>query len=134
MNVTSIKRALFAGVAGTVVMTVFSYVSQYLHFPRTDFHGMISTHFHTGSLFTWLIYFAFGVGLAYFYGHFVMKRLPSHGWMRGMFYAAMLWGVMQFVMMPLLGMGFFAGSLLAPSFAYVTMAFYGGTVGYLYEH
>lgn len=134
MNVISLKKALFAGVAGTVVMTVFSYVSKYLNFPRTDLHGMISSHFHTGGLFTWLIYFGCGVVLAYLYGHFVMKKLPSHGWVRGMIYALMLWGVMELVMMPILGMGFLSGSIMGAAFAYVTMAFYGGTVGYLYEH
>ena len=133
MNAPALRKALLSGVAGTVVMTVFSYVSQYLHFPQVDFHGMIADHFHTGSFFTWFVYFGFGVALAFIYGHFFMHKLPAHGFLRGMIYALMLWGFMEFIMMPVFGMGLLSGSVMAAAFAYVSMALYGGTVAYLYE-
>ena len=122
-----------AGLAGTVVMTVFSYFSNYLHLPSTDYHGMIASHFSMGSAFAWVIYFGLGVMLAYFYGTFFRKRLPAHSWMRGIVYAVLIWGVTEIILMPILGMGFFSGSITAAFAAFIGMALYGGTVGYLYE-
>ncbi len=134
MSVTSIRRALIAGVAGTVVMTVFSYVSHYLQLPKTDFHGMIASHLKTGTFVTWGVYFGFGIVLAYLYGTFFRGRLPAHSWGRGMIYATVLWAFMGVVLMPVFGMGFFGGSMAAAAAAFVTMGLYGATVGYLYEH
>lgn len=123
-----------AGFAGTAVMTVFSYLSKYLHLQQTDFHGMITNHFHVGGFMTWVVYFGFGAALAYIYGAYFRHRLPAHSWQRGMIYALVLWGFMHMVMMPVFGMGFFSGSIMGAVAAYFGMALYGGTVGYLYEH
>jgi len=133
VNVASFKKALIAGIAGTVVMTVFSFVSHYLHLPKADFHGMIATYFKTGAAMTWVVYFGFGIVLAYLYGTFFKAKLPAHSWSRGIIYALILWGAMEIVLMPILGMGFFSGSIAAAFAAFVGMALYGGTVGYLYE-
>lgn len=134
MNVASFKKAFMAGVAGTVVMTVFSFISHYLHLPQSDFHGMISDHFHMAGPFSWIVYFGVGVVLAYFYGTFFKAKLPAHSWSQGMIYALLLWGMMEIVLMPIFGMGFFSGSMTAAAAAFVGMALYGATVGYLYEH
>jgi hypothetical protein len=133
VNVTSFKKALSAGVAGTVIMTAFFYVSQYMHMPTMDFHGMIASHFGTGMAFTWLVYFGFGVVLAFAYGIF-FRKLPSHSWSRGLIYALMLWGFMEVVLMPIFGMGFFSGSMMVAVAAFIGMGLYGATVGYIYEN
>lgn len=130
----SFKKALLAGVAGTVVMTVFSFASHYLHLPKADFHGMIGSFFHFGAVFTWVIYFAMGIGLAYVYGAFFKKMLPAHSWAQGMIYALIVWGTIGMVFMPVFGMGFFYGSFATAAATFMGMALYGGTVGYLYEH
>lgn len=130
----SFKKALMAGVAGTVVMTVFSFMSHYLNLPKSDLHEMIASHLPMGDLVSWVIYFGFGVGLAYVYGDHVRMRLPYHSYIRGMIYAAILWGVMGMILMPLMGMGFFSGSIATAVTALIGMGLYGATVGYLYEH
>ena len=129
----SFKKALLAGVAGTVVMTVFSFASPYLHLPKADFHGMIGSFLHMGALFTWVIYFAVGIGLAYVYGAFAKSMLPAHSWAQGMLYSVILWGAMGVVFMPIFGMGFLYGSAAMAAATFMGMALYGGTVGYLYE-
>ncbi len=130
----SFKKAFFAGMAGTVIMTVFSYATQYLHLPKADFYGMVASFFHMGAAFTWVLYFAIGIGLAYLYGAFFKGMLPAHSWMRGMIYSLILWGVTGMVLMPVFGMGFFYGSATMAVATFLGMALYGGTVGYLYEH
>ena len=130
----SFKKALLAGVAGTVVMTVFSFISHYLHLPKADFHGMIGTYFKMGEAVSWGLYFAFGIGLAYLYGAFFKSMLPAHSWGRGMVYSLILWGVMEMVLMPVFGMGFFSGSMAMAGATLIGMGLYGATVGYMYEH
>jgi hypothetical protein len=129
----SFKKAFLAGLAGTVVMTGFSYISHYLQLPKTDWHGMFASFFHVGTAFAWVMYFAVGVGLAYLYGAFFRSVLPAHSWGRGMIYAAILWAVMGMVLMPIFGMGFFYGSMMTAVATFIGMALYGATVGYLYE-
>ena len=133
MNISSLKKALVAGVAGTVIMTIFAHISQYIHLPRFDFHGLLSAHLGTGGTASWVALFAFGVALAYAYGAYFRTRLPAHSWSRGIVYAAILWAVMEAVLMPVLGMGFFSGSIATAVAAFAGMALYGATVGYMYE-
>lgn len=130
----SFRKALMAGVAGTVVMTVFSFISHYLQLPRFDFHELIGSYFKMGAVFSWFLYFGIGVGLAYLYGAFFRGMLPSHSWGRGMIYAIILWGAMEVILMPVFGMGFFAGSMMVAVAMLFGMMLYGATVGYLYEH
>lgn len=134
MNVASIKQAFMAGVVGTVVMTVFTFISRYLQLPSSDFHEMLATHFKMGTASAWIVYFALGVVLAYLYGTFFRAVLPAHSWSRGMIYALILWVVAEIVLMPMAGMGFFAGSMGVATVTFVGMALFGATVGYLYEH
>lgn len=134
MNATALKKAVLTGIAGTVVMTVFSYVSHYLQFPSADFYGVISGMFHTTGTTAWVIYFGVGVVFAYLYGNFFQAKLPAHSWMRGVVYACFLWGAVEVVLMPLFGMGFFSGSMTTAFGMLLGMGFYGATVGYLYEN
>ena len=129
----SVKKACIAGLAGTAVMTVFSFISHYLSLPKADFHGMIADHLHMGDAVAWIVYFGMGVGLAYGYGQF-KDKLPAHSFGGGMMYALILWGAMEVILMPIFGMGFFSGSMMAAVSAFFGMMFYGATVGYLYEH
>src|SRR3989338_8818777 len=129
----SFKKALMAGVAGTVVMTVFAFIAHYLQLPRYNFQEMIASYFKMGAAFSWFVYFGIGIGLAYLYGAFFRTMLPTHSWGRGVIYAAILWGVMETVLMPVFGMGFFAGSMAMAAAMLFGITLYGATVGYLYE-
>ena len=135
MNVTSLKKALMAGAAGTVVMTVFTFVSHTMHLPSTDFQGMIADHLPMGGTpFAWVVYFGLGVALAFAYETFFMKKMPLHSWSRGALYGIALWIFTGVVLMPVFGMGFFSGSMTGAAAAMVSMALYGATMGYMYEH
>jgi uncharacterized protein DUF6789 len=131
---TSFKKAFFAGLAGTVVMTVFSFISHYLQLPKMDWHEMLASFFHMSAAFGWVLYFVVGIVLAYLYGAFFRSVLPAHSWGRGTIYAIILWAIMGMVLMPVFGMGFFYGSLMMAVATFIGMALYGATVGYLYEH
>ncbi len=129
----SFKKAFLAGVAGTIVMVVFSFISHHMDMPRVDYHAVMASFLPVGPLFGWIAYFAVGVGLAYLYGAFFRPILPSHSWGRGVIYAAILWAVMGMIFMPVVGQGFFAGSFMTAIAMFVGTALYGATVGYLYD-
>ncbi|MDO8519216.1 MAG: hypothetical protein Q7T11_03520 [Deltaproteobacteria bacterium] len=132
MNTDAIKRAVMFGAAGTVAMTVYTYLSHYIHLPKVDFHGLIAGFLHYGTAVNWVAYFAVGAAFAYLYKAFFRDKLPAHSWMRGVVYAFVLWGAMGLAM-PLFGMAFFAGSMHAALSMLIGFGFYGATVGYLYE-
>lgn len=132
-NMAAFKKAVFIGVVGTVMMTVYSFVADYFHLPQGDYHGLIARLFHASVLGTWAVYFAAGVAFAYCYRAFFHDRLPAHSWMRGLFFGMGLWMFMGLVLMPYMGMGFFAGSMTTAVGLFMGMAFYGGTVGYMYD-
>lgn len=124
---------MFIGFAGTVAMTVYSYVAHTVSLPQVDYRSMISNVFPAGEMGTWGIYFAIGIFFAFMYNLFFKDRLPAHSWMRGMFYGFMLWCFMGFVFMPVMGMGFFAGSVSTALGMLLGVVCYGMTVGYMYE-
>lgn len=129
----SLKKAIFAGFAGTVAMTAFSFLSGHLHLPAADFRALLSAHLPFPGFFSWIAYFAVGIALAYFYGTYIRAMLPAHSWTRGVIYALILWAATGIVLMPLFGMGFFTGSLIGAISTFAAMAFYGAAVGYVYD-
>jgi hypothetical protein len=130
----SFKKAFIAGLAGTAVMTLFAFVSGYFHLPKFDYQGMIASFLPMGSAVAWAVYFLIGIALAYVYGAFFRSRLPASSWGRGMIYALILWGAAGLILMPIMGMSFFYGSITVAVATLIGMELYGATVGYLYEH
>lgn len=129
-----LKKATLFGLAGTVVLTVFTYLAGFMKLPHADYHGMISGFFQTGTTTTWILYLAAGILLALLYKAFFHDHLPAHSWKKGVLYGALIWGVTQFVLMPVFGMGLFSGSILGIFGMLIGDAFYGAIVGYLYSH
>lgn len=134
MSIANIRKALLFGIAGTAVLTAFTYLAGFIRLPRPDLHGIISGLFNTGTIVTWVVYFAVGIVLAYIYKAFLTDYLPFHSWKKGIIFGLIIWGVTQFVLFPIMGMGFLAGGLLAVLGMLVGIVLYGAIVGYLYSH
>ena len=132
MNTAALKKAVLFGVAGTAVLTAFTYLAGFMNLPHPDYHGMITGLFSTGTALSWVVYFAVGVVLAYVYKTFLSAHLPAHSWKNGVMFGLLIWAATSFVLMPAFGMGFFAGGILAALGMLLGDAFYGAIVGYLY--
>jgi len=132
--IPALKKATLFGAAATAVLVAFTYLAGYMKLPHPDYHGMIGSLFNTGITGSWLVFFAAGILLAYLYKAFFQGHLPAHSWKKGALYGAIIWGVTQFILMPILGMGFFAGSIMTAFGMLIGDAFYGAIVGYLYSH
>ena len=134
MSFATWKKALLFGIAGTAVLTAFTYLAGFMQLPHPDYHGWIAGFFKTGMMLSWVVYFAVGVILAYVYKAFLSAHLPADSWKNGLFYGLILWGLTEFVLMPVFGMGFFAGGMMTAIGVLLGDAFYGAIVGYLYAH
>ena len=128
----AIKRAALYGVAGTVMMTVFTFVADHLHLPKVDMHDILGHVLAVGTQVVLLIYFAMGAILAFVYKAYFHTHLPNRSWTRGAFYGFFLWFVAG-IAMPVFGMGFFTGSMTTAVGMLIGLAVYGATVGYLYD-
>lgn len=133
MNIATLKKSILIGVVATFVMTVVSFAAHHIHLPNADFHAVITAFLHTGAIGAWVIYFGVGIALAYFYNSFFRDKLPYKSWKRGFLYGLGLWLIVSIFVLPAAGMGVFAGSVLNAAAMLIAMAFYGATLGYMYE-
>ena len=129
----SLKKAIIAGLAGTVAMTMFTYITHRMSIQGVDYHEVLSSHFQVSGPISWLFYFFVGFLFAFVYGAFVRDHLPPGFPTRGFMFAMLIWLVSSAALMPILGMGFFAGSMAASCVALVGVAIYGATVCYVYD-
>ncbi|EKD41680.1 MAG: hypothetical protein ACD_73C00584G0002 [uncultured bacterium] len=132
-SLDTLKRAIVVGVAGTLAMTFYTFVAGYTHLPHADMRGMLSGFFHLNDAGAWMAYMVFGVGMAYAYRSFFRDRMPARSWMRGVFYAFFAWLFVQVIAMPVMGHGFFSGSMMTAVGMFLSMMCYGAMVGFLYE-
>ena len=80
----------------------------------------------------WVMHFIIGIVLTWIYAAFLIDRLPSDGWKRGMIYSLIPWAAMNFMAMPMMGMGVFSGGMMAIMGGIVAHFAYGGTMGAIY--
>lgn len=130
----TIKRALFYGIAGTLAMTVFAAFAPHIYLPSEDIYGTLAKALPIGSAGITLAYFGLGAVLAYIYGSHIRQHLPTHSWLRGIFYAIVLFFAAHLVVFPALGHGFFAGSITSMMGMLLGMSAFGVTVEYFYGH
>lgn len=132
--IETLKKAITIGGAGTVAMTAFYYLADVAHLPRADFHGLVAQVLHLGTTGTWFAYFVIGIVLAHVYHAYLSDKLPATSAVRGLIFGAILWMAMGLLLMPMMGMGLFAGSFVSAVGMFLALAAYGATVGYLSDH
>ena len=73
-----------------------------------------------------------GTTLATAYAAFFAERLPGPPVVRGMLFGIAPWLLAQVVVMPMMGAGFFSGSLMAATGSLMGHLVYGAVVGTVY--
>jgi len=136
----NLKRAVAAGLVGTVVMTCLMLVAPVVGLPRLAIGQLLSTLLAVSIAFLpigpatgWALHVAFGVLLAIIYAAAFAGRLPGSPLARGALYGVLVFVLAQLTFMPLVGAGVFSrgdvpmilGSLLGH-------LVYGGLVGIIY--
>ena len=134
MNRKHITLAIKAGLAGTIVMTVFTMALQVMGLPIHNLVEAVHKVTGGGPLAGWFGYFAAGTALALIYGQFFHHRLPFHGWRRGLVFGLVPWVIGGLFVSPMIfHTGFFMNSSAVALSALASYMAYGAVVGYLYR-
>ncbi|MEX2180880.1 MAG: DUF6789 family protein [Gemmatimonadaceae bacterium] len=127
-----LPKALLAGVVGTAVMTVMSvYVAPMMGMPPMNPAEMLAGQMGGNLLIGWGAHFMIGMVLAVGYA-IVAARLPGPAPLRGALYGVAPWLLAQVAVMPMMGMGFFSGSMMMAGGSLVGHLVYGAVVGAIY--
>ena len=126
------KRAVIGGIAGTVAMTVLMLTAPAMGLPPMNVGAMLGSAMGGSLILGWMAHFVVGTGLALGYGLLFAGRLPGPGPVRGATYAILPWLVAQVVVMPMMGVGLFSGSVLAAGGSLMGHLLYGAVLGAIY--
>jgi uncharacterized membrane protein YagU involved in acid resistance len=134
------KRAVIAGIVGTVVMTVLLLWAPLVGLPSLAIGELLSTFLAVsvavlgvGPAGGWVIHLVMGIVFALLYAGVFAKRLPGRPVGRGALYGFLVFMVAQLVFMPAVGAGVFSrgdpGMILGSLLGHLA---YGAVVGGIY--
>lgn len=125
-------RAVVAGIAGTVVMTVVgAWIAPMMGMPPMNPAEMLAGAMGGLLVLGWIAHFMIGTVLALIYAA-VAPALPGPPAARGALYAIAPFLVAQIVVMPMMGMPLFSGSVVMAMGSLVGHLIYGAVVGAVY--
>ncbi len=133
MSNINLKRAVLAGVFGTMAITLVATVgAPLMGLPKMDIPGMLAGVMGGVVVIGWVAHFMIGVILAIGYA-FVSGMLPGPAFVRGALYGIAPWLMAQIVVMPMMGMGLFSGAAAPAMGSLIGHLVYGAVVGLVYS-
>lgn len=141
MKNSSIKKAVFAGVIGTVVMTLTALAAPVMGLPEMNIPKMLSGTMGTPVIAGWAAHFMIGITLAVSYAVIFYNKLPGSTVIKGMLFSIIPWLMSQLIVMPMMsavnGMSFidgiFSGSISLAAGSLLGHLMYGITLGIIYN-
>jgi len=125
-------RAVVAGIVGTAIMTVVGvWVAPLMGIPPMNPADMLAAAMGGVSALGWVAHFMIGTVLALIYAA-VAPLLPGTPIVRGALYGVLPFLVAQIVVMPMMGMPVFSGSIAMAMGSLIGHLVYGGVVGGIY--
>ena len=134
MGNVDFKKLIIASISGTAAMTVIMLMAPMMDV-EMDMGEMLGTDnpmIEMPYMMGWVMHFIIGIVITWVYAAFLIDRLPSDGWKRGMIYSLIPWAAMNFMAMPMMGMGVFSGGTMAIMGGIVAHFAYGGVMGAIY--
>jgi len=125
-------RAIVGGLAGTAAMTMLMTMAPAMGLPPMSVPAMLGSVMGGSIVLGWAAHFMIGVVLALGYAALFAARLPGHAVARGAIYSLLPWLMAQLAVMPMMGMGLFAGSMLAAAGSLMGHLLYGAVLGAVY--
>ncbi|SRR6266498_6159177 len=140
MKNISISKAIFAGISGTIAMTLMMVIAPVMGLPKMDIPMMLAGVMKTSIGIGWAAHFMIGTILALLYAAVFYNLLPGPGFVRGMIYSLLPWLMAQLLVMPMMmvmqGMpfsaGLFSGSFIMALGSLIGHLVYGFVVGIIY--
>jgi uncharacterized membrane protein YagU involved in acid resistance len=128
----NIGRAVVAGMAGTAVMTAVGlWVAPMMGIPPMNPATMLAGAMGGVTALGWIAHFMIGITLAVGYA-LLGTRLPGPGFVRGALFGIAPFLMAQILVMPMMGMPLFSGSVVMAMGSLIGHLVYGGVVGGLY--
>jgi len=128
----NIKRAVLAGVVGTIVMTMIgTLVAPMMGMPKMNPADMLASQMGGNAMLGWAGHFMIGIGFAMAYG-FLTTSLPGPLAVRGALFGMGPWLMAQVAVMPMMGMGLFSGSMMLAGGSLLGHIMYGAVVALVY--
>ena len=140
INQFNLSKAIIAGVLGTIAMTLFMYMGNFMGL-QMNVPKMLGSMFGGSILIGWIMHFMIGSTLAVGYGLILYSQIKIDKlWLRGAIFGLIPWLMAQLLVMPMMSMmngmtftsGLFSGSFVM-SFASLMAHFvFGAVVGLSY--
>jgi len=125
-----IARVIGAGLLGTLVMTAVGvYVVPMMGIPAMNPADMLASQMGGMVLLGWTGHLMIGVVLAVIYAKVLLDRLPGPGVARGALFSLAPWLMAQVMVMPMMGMPLFSGSMQMAGGSLVGHLMYGAVLG-----
>lgn len=127
-----VKRVVVAGIAGTAVMTAVGlWVAPMMGIPRMNPAAMLAGVMGGIAIIGWLAHFMIGTILAGIYA-LVAPKLAGPPAVRGALYGIAPFLMAQIVVIPMMGMPLFSGSMVMAMGSLIGHLVYGAVVGQVY--
>ncbi|MGD9524830.1 MAG: DUF6789 family protein [Gemmatimonadales bacterium] len=127
-----VMKSVTAGIAGTVVMTMMGlFVAPMMGIPRMNPAEMLAGQMGGVMLLGWVAHLMIGVILAVAYAALFAARLPGPPALRGAVYGLIPFLMAQLIVMPMMGMPLFSGSVPMAMGSLIGHLVYGMVVGAL---
>ncbi|MBX2991820.1 MAG: DUF2938 family protein [Bacteroidetes bacterium] len=107
-------KAVLAGLAGTLVMTVVMLMAPLIGMPPMPIGNMLAGFMGIPVALGWAGHFMIGGVLAVIYATVFANRLPGSPFVRGALYGLIPWFIAQIMVNPMMGAGMFASNTPAP--------------------
>lgn len=125
----SMSRTVAAGLLGTLAMTAVGvYGAPMMEIPPMNPADMLAMKMGS-SAGGWSGHLMIGVVLAMIYRGLVVSRLPGPPPVRGMLFSVAPWLMAQLMVMPMMGMGLFSGSVALAGGSLIGHLVYGAVLG-----
>lgn len=133
MQKPNVVFAILAGLAGTVVMTVVMMIAPMMGMPKMDIAGMLAGFMNMPIIVGWMAHFMIGIILAFGYAVLFAGRGSMQPWLKGALYGLIPWLMAQLIVMPMMGMPVFSGSVMMAMGSLIGHLIYGAVVGAVYH-
>jgi hypothetical protein len=134
----NVLATIFAGLFGTVAISMVMAMAPRMGMPNMDIVDMLSTMFgKSNRTLGWMLHFMMGIIFASIYAFIWSIGVGSDTWLNGMVLGAVHWLVvgMAMGMIPMMHAGIKSGAVTAPGLWMTNnggvMAFIGGLVGHM---
>lgn len=126
----SIGRIIGAGLLGTLVMTAVGlYGAPMMGIPAMNPADMLASKMGGITILGWIAHLMIGIVLALAYAGAFLERLPGPPIARGALFSLIPWLMAQVIVIPMMGMPLFSGSMAMAGGSLIGHLMYGTVLG-----